>query len=63
LQPHSPATQPWLLLCVAQSVHAPPLAPHAVAAPPATQVPFAQHPPLHVWVGEHDVVQVLPLQA
>jgi len=26
-------------------------------------VPFAQHPPLHIWVGEHAVVHVLPLQA
>lgn len=63
LQPQAPPTHPMLLPGVTQSVHMPPLVPHAAPAVPATQVPFAQHPPLHVWVGEHAVVHVLPLQA
>ncbi len=44
-----------------QSVHTP-LAPHAVFEVPPTQVPpvaAEQHPPLHVWLAEHAVVQVL----
>ncbi len=42
----------------AQLLHAPPLLPHAAGAVPATQVPDAQHPPLHGWVaGSHCVVQ------
>jgi hypothetical protein len=52
-----------LLPCVAQSEQAPPLAPHAAAAIPATHVPPAQQPPLHVWLCEHAVVHVLPLHA
>jgi hypothetical protein len=63
LQPQSPATHALLVPCVAQSLHAPPFVPHAAAAVPVTQVPFAQQPPLHAWVAEHAVVHVPPLHA
>lgn len=63
LQPQRPPTQAMLLPGVTQFVHIPPLVPHAAPAVPAAHVPFAQHPPLHVWVGEHAVVHVVPLQA
>jgi hypothetical protein len=62
-QPQMPPTHALLFACVAQSVQAPPLVPQAVAADPTTHVPPAQQPPLHVWVGEHDVVHVLPSHA
>jgi hypothetical protein len=52
-----------LLPCVMQSVHMPPLVPHAAPVVPVTHVPFAQHPPLHIWFCEHDVVHVVPLHA
>jgi hypothetical protein len=62
-QPQTPPMHAVLLPCVAQSEQAPPLAPHAAAAIPATHVPPAQQPPLHVWLCEHAVVHVLPLHA
>jgi len=64
LQPQSPFAHARLLPCAVQLVHAPPLIPHAVAVVvPATHVPFAQQPPLHGWVCEHDVVHRVPLHA
>lgn len=62
LQPHwpPPATGSQTCPCVlpAQALQAPPLLPHEPSAVPATHLPPAeQHPPLHVCVALHEVVQ------
>jgi hypothetical protein len=66
LQPHFwPLMQAWGLVGAVQSLHAPPAAPHALRAVPATHAPVAeQHPPLHPLVPlphavEHACVVVL----
>jgi hypothetical protein len=55
MQPQVPPLQRWPALEVVQSTHAPPGAPHALAALPAAQVPFEQQAPLHGAVAEHMV--------
>jgi hypothetical protein len=63
LHPHRPPTQADPALCDAQLLHAPPFVPQAVPAVPGTHVPPEQQPPLHVCVGEHEVVHWEPLHA
>jgi hypothetical protein len=46
VQPHLPATQTWLSAPVEQLRQAPPIAPQALAAVPATQLVPSQQPPL-----------------
>ena len=61
-QPHWPppltGSQACPCVLAPQPLQAPPLLPHWLTAVPATQVPPAQHPPLHGWVAAlHWVVQ------
>jgi hypothetical protein len=60
LQPQLPDTQAWPLALAEQSWHTAPDEPHALPMVPPWHVPLLadeQHPPLHVCVDEHMVVQ------
>ena len=51
LQPHEvPFSHTWPTPEVVQSLHPPPVAPHALPAVPATHLEPEQHPPLHAVV-------------
>ncbi|MCC6806582.1 MAG: hypothetical protein IT381_04085 [Deltaproteobacteria bacterium] len=57
VQPQPPLLHRWPSACVVQSRHALPVAPQAVVAAPAAQVPFKQQPPRHGALVLHPVPQ------
>jgi hypothetical protein len=61
LQPHDElaAMHAWPTAALVQSMQVMPEAPHAVVVLPAAQVPPLQQAPLHGWLAEHEVMQVL----
>ena len=62
VQPHAPATQTCPAAAFVQFAQTLPLAPQALFAVPALQVPLVaaeQQPPLHAWVELHAVVHLL----